>query len=346
MVLAGCLSHFPSNTNYLPIPLAQNIQHVQLSTADLVYSTIYSLTLRGWPDRVQDVPCISRHFWGARDELSINNGLLLKGTRVCILPEVLKRTLADLHGAHLGVDRMQAQAREAVYWPGIDADIADYVSRCTICNKHKASLPAQPMLPRDTPDSPWQDITANYMTHKGHEYLIICNAFSKYPFMYKVTSKSAQSLCMHLLELISQYGPPMSLSTDNGPPSASDELAEFLMHHHIAHHTSSPHFPRSNGFIKRQVRTIKTALNTAMPAKKSLASVLLDLRSTPIGPNIPAPCEIPHKQQYFSGPCTHPHKLKGITGPSLPKSHHCHHVSMLWCMFGLCYYYCLIAPSV
>ena len=131
MVLADHLSHFPSNTNYLPIPLAHNIQHVQLSTSELdviravvecnlVYSTVYCLTLRGWPDRVQDVPHIARHFWGTKDELSIDNGLLLKGTRVCIPPELLKRTLADLHGAHQGVNRMQAQAREAVYWPGID----------------------------------------------------------------------------------------------------------------------------------------------------------------------------------------------------------------------------------
>ena len=101
--------------------------------------------------------------------------------------------------------------------------------------------------------------------------------------MYKVTSESAQSLCTHLLELISQYGPPMALSTDNGPPFASDELEEFLMHHHIEHHMSSPHFPRSNGFIERQVRTIKTTLNTALPANKPHASVLLDLRSTPLG---------------------------------------------------------------
>ena len=130
MVLADHLSCFPSNTNYLPIPLAHNIQHVQLSTSELdvirgavecnpVYSTVYCLTLRGWPDQVQDVPCIGRHFWGPRDELSIDNGLLLKGTRVCIPRELLKRTFADLHGAHHGVDRMQAQAREAVYWPGI-----------------------------------------------------------------------------------------------------------------------------------------------------------------------------------------------------------------------------------
>ena len=261
-----------------------------------MYSTLYSLTLRGWPDQVQDVPHIARHFWGTRDKLSIDNSLLLKGTRICIPPELLKRTLADLHGAHQGVNRMQAQAREAMYWSGIDSDISDHVSQCTICTKHKASLPAQPVLPRDIPDGPWQDITVDYMTHKSHEYLIICKMFSKYPFVFKVMSKSAQSLCMQLLELILQYGPPMSLSTDNGPPFASDELAEFLMHHCITHHTSSPHFCRSNGFIERQVRTIKTALNTALPAKKPLESVLLDLRSTLIGPNMPAPHEILHNR--------------------------------------------------
>ena len=183
-----------------------------------MYSTVYHLTLWGWPDHIQDVPQVAQHFWGTRDELSINTGLLLKGTRVCIPPELLNRTLADLHGAHQGVNRMQAQARESVYWPGIDVDIADYVSRCTICTKHKASPPAQPMLPRDIPDGPWQDIVADYMTHKSHEYLIICDAFSKYPFVYKVTSKSAQSLCTCLLELISQYGPPALLSTDMQTP--------------------------------------------------------------------------------------------------------------------------------
>ena len=35
MLLADCLSYFPSPKNSLPIPLAHNIQHVQLSKADL-----------------------------------------------------------------------------------------------------------------------------------------------------------------------------------------------------------------------------------------------------------------------------------------------------------------------
>ena len=73
-------------------------------------------------------------------------------------------------------------ARSNVYWPGIDADISDYVRRCTICTKYKASQSTQPMLLWDIPDSPWQELAADYFTNKGKDYLLIADTFSKYPF--------------------------------------------------------------------------------------------------------------------------------------------------------------------
>ena len=113
---------------------------------DIVYSTIYRLILLGWLECWQDVPHIAQHFWSTRDKFSVESGLLLKGTRAYIPPELLNCTLADLHGAHQGIERIQTQAREAVYWPGIDADIINYVCWCTICTKHKASPPSQCFL--------------------------------------------------------------------------------------------------------------------------------------------------------------------------------------------------------
>ena len=250
MLLANCLSRFPSPSNYLPILIAHNVQHVQLSSAELdiiwgsvecnpVHSTVCHLTLRGWPECQQEVPhipdisgvckmnCLSIQVYSSR------------GQGYSFPPELLKCTLADLHGAHQGINRMQAQAREAVYWLDIDADIANYVCQCTICTKHKASPPAQPMLPWDIPYGPWQEIVADYFTHRGKEHLSISDQFSKYPFLYKVSTKPTQSLCPCLLKLISQDGPPSLLSIDNGQPFASEELAHFLLQHHIEHSTSS-----------------------------------------------------------------------------------------------------------
>ena len=254
MVLANHLSCFPSCSNNLPIPIDYNIQHVQLSQAELdiiqgsvehnsVYSTIYHLTLRGWPEHWQDIPHIAQHIWATRNELSVKSGLLLKGTRVCVPLEFFNCTIADLHRVYQGIERMQAQLREAVHWPGIDADIVDYVCWCTICTKHKASPPTWPMLPKDVPDGYWQEITVDYLTYQGKEYLLICDTFSMYPFLYKVATKSTQSLCACLLEMISQYRPPSLLSTDNGQPFLSKELTPFLLHHHIEYSTSSPCFP-------------------------------------------------------------------------------------------------------
>ena len=59
--------------------------------------------------------------------------------------------------------------------------MVDYICWCTICTKHKASPPAQPMLPWDIPNGPWQEIAANYLTHKGKEYLLIYNLFQQVP---------------------------------------------------------------------------------------------------------------------------------------------------------------------
>ena len=259
MMLANWLSHFSSHSNSLPIPIRQNVQHIQLFNADLdiiwgsmecnpVYSTISCLSLRGWPECRQQVPQIAIHLWGAQDELSIDVGLLLKGTRVCIPLELLDCTLEDLHGAHQGVDRMHAQAKKAVYLPSRDADITSYVCQCTICTKHKAPPPAQPMLPRDITNAHGRRLAVDYLTHKGREYLLVCSLFSKYPFLYKVSTKWTQSLYMCLKELIMQYGLPCPLYTDNGPPFMSKEFAQFLQCNCTDPITSSSHFPRSNGF--------------------------------------------------------------------------------------------------
>ena len=241
MVLADHLSCFPSCSNSISIPIVQNVQHVQLPYAeldvirgsiecDLVYSTLFHLTLRGWHKHRQQVPRIARHFWGTWNELSINTSLLLKGTRVCISPELLNCTLADLHGMHQGINRMQTQVREAVYQLGIDADITDYVCHCTICTKCKAFPPTQPRLPRDIPNGPWQEITSNYLTHRGRGYLLVCNLFSKYPFLYKVSTKSAQSPCPpassscnkdHLVCSIPTMGHPLYLKNLHSSCSAT-----------------------------------------------------------------------------------------------------------------------------
>ena len=93
MILADGLSRFPSRKENTPIELHQNIQHIAFTPDKIKLirglderdeSTVYQLTLNGWPDKISKVPRIARQFWGTRDELTIEEGILLKGDCVCI----------------------------------------------------------------------------------------------------------------------------------------------------------------------------------------------------------------------------------------------------------------------
>ena len=55
---------------------------------------------------IQEVPYIASHFWDTRDKLTIENGVLLKGDRVCITPDLYKGMLSDLHNNHRGNKKM------------------------------------------------------------------------------------------------------------------------------------------------------------------------------------------------------------------------------------------------
>ena len=46
---------------------------------DPILSTVHRLTLNGWPARCTNVPRIARNYWNFRDELSIEDDLLMKG---------------------------------------------------------------------------------------------------------------------------------------------------------------------------------------------------------------------------------------------------------------------------
>ena len=88
---------------------------------------------------------------------------------------------------------MQHRARATIYWPGIDADIVEYFKRCKTCTQHKATQHIQPLLPRDVPEAPWQDLAADFFNFKGKEYLLIADTFSKYPFASRMTTKTAET---------------------------------------------------------------------------------------------------------------------------------------------------------
>ena len=178
-----------------------------------------------------------------------------------------------------------------MYWTGIDADIEDYTKHCQECIK-RSQVAKEPLQPHDIPEGPWRKFGIDYFAFDGKSYVLICDYFSKFPFLYRAKT-SFWSLRDRLIDLFSIEGYPDEIVSDNRPLFQSKEFTKFLSGLGIKHTTSSPGYPHSNGFIEWHLHTVKNMLSKSSNTR-SFQEVLADLRTTHIGMGLPSPAEILH----------------------------------------------------
>ena len=258
---------------------------------DPILVTVYQLTQQGWPHQRRHVPRLARRYWDFRNKLSTDDGMLLKGLRLIIPGELQEEYLSRLHKGHLSASKVQENAKQHMYWTGIDADIEDYTKQCQECIK-RSQVAKEPLQPHDIPEGPWRKLGIDYFAFDGNSYVLICDYFSKFPFLYRAKT-SFWSLRDRLIDLFSIEGYPDEIVSDNGPLFQSKEFAKFLSGLGIKHTTSSPGYHRSNGFIEQHIQTVKNMLSKSSNTR-SFQEVLADLRTTHIGTGLPSPAEILH----------------------------------------------------
>ena len=78
----------------------------------------------------------------------------MKGERIIIPTSCRDSILADLHKSHEGVNRSLSLARNVHYWPGMEADMMDYIRRCVTCIDN-AKIPVETLHPHEVPARPW-----------------------------------------------------------------------------------------------------------------------------------------------------------------------------------------------
>ena len=88
------------------------VQHIQTETAkDPILNSLKSFISRGWPDKRSDCPSHLHGYRNYRDELTVANGLILKGTRIIIPKSLQPEVLEQLHYAHQGAEKCKLRAK-------------------------------------------------------------------------------------------------------------------------------------------------------------------------------------------------------------------------------------------
>ncbi|XP_075527103.1 uncharacterized protein LOC142559383 [Dermacentor variabilis] len=97
----------------------------------------------------------------------------------------------------------------------------------------------------------------------------------------ELRQSTASALTSWCAELFSTHGLPLKLCSDNGPPFTSAFFKDFLLKLGVAHVTSSPYHPRSNGMTERAVQEAKKLLKKCSRNRVDFHMALLEWRNTP-----------------------------------------------------------------
>ena len=105
-------------------------------------------------------------------------------------------------------------------------------------------------------------------------------------------NSSSAAVCAEIATIVTELGLPHIIRSDNGPCYNSKEFQQLLQCYNITHHTSSPHHPRSNGFVERMVGVAKKLMDKAGSEGKLWISGLYDYRVTPQSGSIASPLQL------------------------------------------------------
>ena len=262
-------------------PVDTNILR-QESQKDPVISTVMRYVREGWPSKNTETNDKVNKFRKLSDSLSTCHGCLIHGSRVVIPQSLQSKVLDLLHLGHLGMGRMKQLARTAVYWPGIDAAIEVASQRCDSCGEYQNKPSKPPVHPWMLPEKPWSrlhlDHAINFM---GKDWLVITDAYSKYPCFHPASSTSTSTLDFQE-EDFAHFAFPHTLVTDNAPTFTSEEFQHWCKERGITHLTGAPYHPATNGAAERLVQTFKQALRkSSLPPKRALQEFLMQYRRTP-----------------------------------------------------------------
>lgn len=275
----------------LPIAAARLQEILTETEKDSTLTAVKKFILQGWPDKRSETPDETKVYWDYKSEMTVEDGLIFKGNKL-VIPNTLRRMmLKKVHSSHQGIEKTRRLARDIIFWPGMQAQIADTVSRCAICNTYRKQNRKEPMIGHDIPKRPWQKVATDIFELDGEHYLVLIDYYSNFIELSKLNTITSQAVIKICKQQFSRHGIPDEVCSDNGTQYSSTEFRTFSEEYGFNHVTSSPTYPQSNGKAEKGVQIAKSLLKKAKADKRDPHLALLDYRNTPLD-GLPSPAQL------------------------------------------------------
>ena len=153
---------------YLPASDTQLEKIKREQDLDDISKQIKSYCQDGWPAKHELAGAICPYY-PVQSEITVANGLLLRGNRLIIPASMRLEILDKIHMGHQGITKCRERARQSVWWPGLSNQLEELVKSCRKCAKAQKQR-AQPLVMSTFPDLPWQRVATDLFKRKKENY--------------------------------------------------------------------------------------------------------------------------------------------------------------------------------
>ena len=251
------------------------------TVADTALQTLACFIQNGWPRRTGSVPAEVKPFWGFRDELTMEDNIIMRGNRAVIPASLRSDYLKALHKGHPGIESTKRRARESVFWPSLNQDVETAVRACSICNSLKPHQQKEPLKLHAVPDLPWSIVGTDIFEWDNHHYLVLVDSYAGWFEIDQLSNITSLNVINKLKRHFSVHGSPQKLYSDCGTQYMSQMFRDFARSWDFVHVTSSPEYAQSNGLCERAVRSAKKLLETSKRDGTDFHLNLLHIRNMP-----------------------------------------------------------------
>ena len=261
-----------------------SLHNLQIATQDNDKLTILKhIIQQGWLKTIKEVPSEIQPYWTFCEELTIEDRLVLKGTRIIIPDNKREEILKLIHEGHLGLNKCKMRTKETVYWPGINEQLEHLILNCQLCLKYSRSKDKNTpntALGHEIPSVPWSKVTTDIFHFKSKSYLLVMDYTSRFPIVRELKFMSAQHITEHFRIIFLEYGWPDTLVSDNGPCYVAEMFTSLMKEYAVNHTTSSPHYLQSNGLAEKFVQIVKNLFYKAKDEGTNIYKCLMIYHNT------------------------------------------------------------------
>jgi hypothetical protein len=220
----------------------------------------------------------TRHYWNCWKTLELRQGLLYRKCQErdntgdhlqFLVPERFKDDiLRQMHdcilSGHLGKKKTKNKVLQAYYWFQVRSDVDSWIDRCDVCGATKRpTKKPKAHLGDMTVGAPLDRLCTDFLgplpeTERGNKHiLVVTDHFTRWVEIFATPDQTAATTAEILLsEVISRYGCPYDVHSDQGRNYESKIFAGLLQLLEVRKTRTTPGNPRCNGQAERFNRTM------------------------------------------------------------------------------------------